>query len=188
MIHSTHLNTRESKKATIFIQAITDLAKASVPYSFFISKILWGASLYLHRGVFAEQWQVYDRISDAARAVREGGQKDWKKQLTFEHCKPLKALYSELLHDSKTLTPERVIDIIAEYPPVIITREENGRISNNHKAQGNPNARYALAGIVCSFPLAVSVEKVVEDQKIEDAPQDHVRVCPECGQEVLDEE
>jgi len=52
----------------------------------------------------------------------------------------------------------------------------------------DPKTRYESAGIVCSFPLAVSVEKFAENKKIENVPQDNVRVCPECGQEVLDEE
>jgi hypothetical protein len=141
------LDTRESKKAAIFVQAIIELAKADVAYSFFVSKILWGASLYLHRGVFAEQWKIYDRISDAARVIREEGQKNWKRQLTFEHCKPLKAVYLELLKESKTLTPERAINILSEYPPVIITRRENDRIANTHRAASDPVARYASAGI-----------------------------------------
>ena len=188
MPYSIHIDSSESRKAAIFIQSIVKLARAAVPYSFFISKILWGASLYLHRGVFAEQWQIYDRISDAARAIREQGEKDWKKQLTFEHCKPLKAIYLELLRHSNDLNCERAISIIAEYPPVIITRIENSQIAKEHKAQGDPNTRYTVAGIACSFPLAVSAEQLPSNPEMEDAAHDHSRVCPECGQEVLDEE
>jgi hypothetical protein len=187
MPYSIHLDVAESKKAAIFIHALVDLAKANVQYSFFISKILWGASLYLYRGSFAEQWPVYDRISDAARAVRDRGQKDWKKQLTFEHCKPLKAIYSDLLKKAENITPEIAIRIIAEYPPVLITRMENSQIASEHKAQGDPEVRYTNARILCSFPLAVVVEEGSPTTSIAETPEDRSRVCPECGQEILDE-
>jgi hypothetical protein len=185
MPYSIHLAAPESKKAAIFINALVDLATANVQYSFFISKILWGTSLYLYRGSFTEQWTIYDRISDAARAIRDGRQKDWKKQLTFEHCKPLKAIYSDLLREGKNLKPERAIRIIAEYPPVLITRDENNKIANEHKAQGDPKVRYAK--IPCSFPLAIAADEVVPAASIPDTPQDRSRICPECGQEILED-
>jgi hypothetical protein len=185
--YSIHLAAPESKKAAVFVQALVDLAKANVQYSFFISKILWGASLYLYRGVFAEQWSTYDRISDEARAIRNEGQKDWRKKITFEHCKPLRAIYSDLLANAADLTSEKAVCIIAEYPPVLVTREENSRITNEHKAHGDPNARYQKARIVCSFPRALTVEDTFSVRPIADAPQDSLRVCPECGQEILDD-
>jgi hypothetical protein len=52
--------------------------------------------------------------NDAARIIRDGRQKGWKKELTFEHCRPLKAIYLDLLVQAKTcLTPEGAIRIIA---------------------------------------------------------------------------
>jgi len=185
MPYSINLDAPESKKAAIFINALIDLAKANVQYSFFISKLLWGTSLYLYRGSFAEQWAIYDRISDAARAIRDGRQKDWKKALTFEHCKPLKAIYLDLLSEAENLTPDRAVRIIAEYPPVLVTREENRKIANEHKAQGDPTIRYGK--IACSFPLGIAFEETAPANSVADIPQDLSRVCPECGQEILDE-
>lgn len=40
MPYSINLDAPESKKAAIFINALIDLAKANVQYSFFISKLL----------------------------------------------------------------------------------------------------------------------------------------------------
>jgi hypothetical protein len=134
----------DAKKAKIFINALVELAKEQVPYSFFISKIIWGASLFLECGHFKEKWKTYARASDAAKLIRQKGGKNWKRSLTFEHSRPLKKIYGLLLDQGNDLTIEKAAEIISEYPPVILTREENKKINERgHKIEGAPEVRYA---------------------------------------------
>jgi hypothetical protein len=88
MPYSIHDKTLVAKKARILINALIDCAKAGVKSSFVIKKMLWGISRYLECGSFTkENWRTYHRASDAAKQVRTSGDKDWKRNVTFEHVR-----------------------------------------------------------------------------------------------------
>lgn len=127
------------------INALVDCAKAGIKPSFVINKMLWGISLYLECGRFQrENWQTYERASDAAKQIRASGDKDWKRNVTFEHARPLNQIYQMFLDERATLTLERAAFIIGEYPPVLVTMEEELRMSKlGFKHGGVPEQRYA---------------------------------------------
>jgi hypothetical protein len=88
MRYSIHDKTLAAKKARILINALVDCAKAGVKSSAVTKKMLWGISLYLECGSFTkENWRTYHRASDAAEQVRTSGDKDWKRNVTFEHVR-----------------------------------------------------------------------------------------------------
>jgi hypothetical protein len=144
MRHSIHDKTLEAKKARILINALVDCAKAGIKSSFVIKNMLWGISLYLECGHFRkENWRTYHRASDAAKQVRASGDKNWKRNVTFEHARPLGKMYQMLLDERETLTLERAAFIIGEYPPVLITTEEELRMAKlGFKGDGAPEQRY----------------------------------------------
>src|ERR1700721_1117707 len=118
MRYSIHDKTLAAKKARILINALVDCAK--------------------------ESWRPYRRASDAAKRVRESGDKDWKRNVTFEHARPLGVMYQMLLDERQTLTLERAAFIIGEYPPVLVTMEEELRMAKlGFKGDGAPEQRYA---------------------------------------------
>ncbi|WP_407193816.1 hypothetical protein [Bradyrhizobium sp. STM 3566] len=129
-------------KARILVDALHELAVAGVGYSFYVSKIVWGVSLYLQCGEFVERWKSYPRISDAARKIRDQGKKGWRKQVTFEHARPLSQIYSLLLAQGRQLTTEAIVEIVGAYPPVLVTREENIELNKLYKKTGEPEERY----------------------------------------------
>jgi hypothetical protein len=145
MRYSIHGKTLEAKKARILINALVDCAKAGIKSSFVINKMLWGISLYLECGHFRkENWQTYERASNAAKQVRVSGDKDWKRNVTFEHARPLSRMYRMLLDEKETLTLDRAAVIIGEYPPVLITMEEELRMAKRgFKSEGTPEERYS---------------------------------------------
>jgi hypothetical protein len=145
MRHSINDKTLAAKKARILINALVDCAKAGIKPSFVINKMLWGISLYLECGRFQrENWQTYERASDAARRLRASGDKDWKRHVTFEHARPLNQMYQMFLDERATLTLERAACIIGEYPPVLVTMEEELRMTKlGFKHGGAPEQRYA---------------------------------------------
>jgi hypothetical protein len=145
MRYSIHDKTLDAKKARILINALIDCAKAGVRSSFSINKMLWGISLYLECGTFnRENWSTYHRLSEAAKRVRDSGDKSWKKHVTFEHVRPIGKMYEMLLDERETLTLERATVIIGEYPPVLITTEEELRMAKlGFKSEGTPEQRYA---------------------------------------------
>ncbi len=145
MRYSIHDKTLDAKKARILINALIDCAKAGVRSSFSINKMLWGISLYLECGSFTrENWRTYHRVSDAAKQVRDSGDKNWKRDVTFEHVRPIGKMYQMLLDERETLTLERAALIIGEYPPVLITTKEELRMSElGFKHDGVPEQRYA---------------------------------------------
>jgi hypothetical protein len=145
MRYSIHDKTLQAKKARILINALVDCAKAGIKPSFVTNKMLWGISLYLECGSFQrENWGTYQRISDAARKVRESGDTDWKRKVTFEHVRPINQIYRMFLDERETLTLERAAFIIGEYPPVLITTEEELRMAKlGFKHDGAPEQRYA---------------------------------------------
>ena len=137
--------TLQAKKARILINALVDCAKAGIKPSFVINKMLWGISLYLECGRFQkENWRTYQRTSDAAKQVRESGDKNWKGKVTFEHARPLGKMYQMFLDERETLTLERAAFIIGEYPPVLVTMEEDLRMAKlGFQEGGAPELRYA---------------------------------------------
>jgi hypothetical protein len=145
MRYSIHDDTLDSKKARILINALIDCAKAGVRMSFSLNKMLCGISLYLECGSFSrENWRTYHRVSDAAKLVRESGEKYWKKDVTFEHVRPISVMYQMMLDERHALTLERAALIIGEYPPVLITMAEELLMSKlGFKHGGEPSLRYA---------------------------------------------
>ena len=145
MRYSIHDKTLAAKQARIFINAVVDCAKAGIKSSFVIKQMLSGISLYLECGRFTrENWRSYHRPSDAARLVRASGDEDWKRKVTFEHARPLSVMYQMLRDERATLTLERAAFIIGEYPPVLVTVEEELRMAKlGFKESGVPEQRYA---------------------------------------------
>jgi hypothetical protein len=145
MRYSIHDKTLAAKKARILINALVDCAKAGMKSSSVTKKMLWGISLYLECGSFTkENWRTYQRASDAAKQVRASGDKDWKRKVTFEHARPLGVMYQMLLDERATLTLERAALIIGEFPPVLVTMEEELRMTKlGFKHDGAPEQRYA---------------------------------------------
>src|SRR5260370_22722405 len=133
-----------AKKAGILINELVDCAKAGIKSSFVTKKMLWGISLYLECGSFTkENWRTYDRASDAAKQVRTSGDKDWKRNVTFEHARPISRMYQMLVDEREKLTLERAAFIIGEYPPVLITMEEELKMAKRgFKSEGTPEERY----------------------------------------------
>jgi len=145
MRYSIHGKTLVAKKARILINALVDCAKGGIKPSFVTNQMLRGISLYLECGTFQkENWRTYHRASDVAKQIREAGDKDWKRKLTFEHARPLGKMYQMLLDERETLTLERAAFIIGEYPPVLVTTEEELRQTKlGFKHGGEPDQRYA---------------------------------------------
>ena len=145
MPYSIHDKTLVAKKARILINALVDCAKAGIKPSAVTKKMLWGISLYLECGSFSkENWRTYHRVSDSAKQVRESGDKDWKRNVTFEHARPLGRMYQMLLDERATLTLERAAVIIGEYPPVLVTMEEELEMAKRgFKGDGTPESRYS---------------------------------------------
>src|SRR5580692_4211311 len=145
MRHSIHDKTLDAKKARILINALVDCAKAGVRPSFSTNKMLWGISLYLECGSFSrENWSTYHRVSEAAKGLRDSGDKDWKRHVTFEHVRPIGKMYKMFLDERETLTLERAVVIIGEFPPILITMEEELRMAKlGFKNEGTPEQRYA---------------------------------------------
>jgi hypothetical protein len=136
MRYSIHDKTLVAKKARILINALVDCAKAGIKPSAVTKKMLWGISLYLECGSFTkENWRTYHRVSDAAKRVRESGDEDWKRNVTFEHARPLGVMYRMLLDERATLTPARAAFIIGEYPPVLVTMDEELRMTEQRYAE-----------------------------------------------------
>ena len=133
----------EAAKARILLEAVVKLVHTGVKQSFYIRKMLWAISLYLECGNYKEGWKTYPRISDAARKIRESGDKNWTKLVTFEHARPLKQVYDLLQAEGSSLTVDTAVSIIGEYAPVLITREENGLMNKKgFRSKGDPEVRY----------------------------------------------
>ena len=145
MRYSIHDKTLAAKKARILINALVDCAKAGIKPSFSTTQMFRGIVLYLECGSFQkENWRTYHRASEAAKLVVASGDKDWKSRVTFEHVRPLSKMYQMFLDERATLTLERAAFIIGEYPPILITMEEELRMAKlGFKAEGTPEQRYA---------------------------------------------
>jgi hypothetical protein len=145
MQYSIHGKSLAAKKARILINALIDCARSGIKPCAVTKKMLWGLSLYLEVGHFArDDWQTYHRASDAAKRMQAQGDKQAKRNITFEHARPLNVMYQMLLDERATLTLDRVAFIIGEYPPVLVTLEENERMSKlGFCGGGAPEQRYA---------------------------------------------
>jgi hypothetical protein len=149
MRYSIHDKTLNAKKARILINALVDCAKAGIKPSFATNQMLRGLCLYLECGTFSrENWRTYHRVSEAAKVFRDSGDKDWKRHVTFEHVRPLNNMYRMLLDERATLTLDRAALIIGEYPPVLVTMDEELKMSKlGFKHGGVPEERYAHIAI-----------------------------------------
>lgn len=128
--YSIHHKSLDARKARILIRALIDCAKAGIKPSFSTTQMLRGLSLYLECGTFSNKsWRLYHRVSDAARPIVAAGEKGWKTRVTFEHVRPLSKMYQMFLDERKTLTLDRAAFIIGEYPPILITVEEEHRMA-----------------------------------------------------------
>ena len=85
--------------------------------------------------------------------MRESGEKDWKRKVTFEHVRPINVIYRMFLDERKTLTLDRAAFIIAEYPPVLITLEEETRQTklgfSMAASRHGDTPRFRFRGSVC---------------------------------------
>lgn len=143
MAYSIHADTWQARKAKAILHALIEMAKdEEVPYDFFISKMIWAISLYLESGDYKENWKTRLRASDAAIKLRSES-KEWKSLVTFEHARTLFDTFGLLRTGGRPLSLDDAAKIIAEYPPVLITREENDRINEKgFKKSGAPEDRY----------------------------------------------
>jgi hypothetical protein len=137
--------TSDAKKARILINALVDFAKANARSIYPLKDMLCGVSLYLEKGNFIrENWRTWHRVSDAAKVFRDSGDYYWKRHVTFEHARPINVMYKMMLAEKATLTLERAAIIIGEYPPVLVTMEEDRVMAKlGFQHDGAPEQRYA---------------------------------------------
>jgi hypothetical protein len=145
MRYTIHGKSLAAKKARILINALIDCAKSGIKPCPVTTKMLWGISLYLECGHFnRKNWKTYHRASDAAKQMQASGDKEAKRNITFEHARPLNVMYQMLLDERATLTPDRAASIIGEYPPVLVTIEEDLRMAKlGFQHDGEPEQRSA---------------------------------------------
>lgn len=143
MIYDVNADTWQARKAKAMLTALVQIAKdPEIPYDFYISKMIWGVSLYLESGDYKENWKTRVRASNAAIKTRLES-KDWKKKVTFEHSRTLYDTFALLRQLSTALDVSEAAKIISEYPPVLITKRENALINKKgFKKSGNPEVRY----------------------------------------------
>jgi hypothetical protein len=100
-----------------------------------------------------ESWRTYHCLSEAAKVICDSGDKDWKLYVTFERVRPLNNMYKMLLDERATLTVDRAAGIIGEYPPILITTEEELKMSKpGFQHGGEPES----ATPMCRFPGSAS--------------------------------
>ena len=145
MRYSIRGKSLQAKKARILINALVECAKAGIRPSFVTTQMLRGISLYLECGYFQNKsWRTYHRASEAAKLIVASGDKDWKSRVTFEHVRPLSKMYQMFLDERATLTLDRAAFIIGEYPPILISMEEDLRMAKlGFSVEGTPEQRYA---------------------------------------------
>ena len=155
MAYSIHADTWQARKAKAILQALVQMTTdKGIRYDFFISKMIWAVSLYLESGDYKENWKTRLRASDAAIKLRQSS-KNWEKLVTFEHARTLSDTFNLMRAGGERLSLETAAELIAQYPPVLITREENARINERgFRSSGIPEVRYD--GIeISSFDLRV---------------------------------
>jgi hypothetical protein len=135
----------EIQKAQLYIDLLSKFAELRIPYSFAISKILWELTIFLPTGSYRENWKVYPRASDAAEVVRKDTRetRDLKKRLRFEHPLPINIIYQKIQISGGVLSRMEVAKLISEFPPVLITRDEDAEITRRKlRSTGDPYERY----------------------------------------------
>jgi hypothetical protein len=149
MLHPIDDSTPEAKKAGALLECIVKLANIDADiWCFFTKKVIWGLSLYLELGSFqVANWSTYPRISDAARAKRDRRDSTWKKEITFEHVRTLHDVQNMLKSEARSdvLTVNKAAKIIGEYPPMLITKDEDKAMidrARHFKRTGTPEERY----------------------------------------------
>jgi len=86
---------------------------------------------------------MYHRASDAAKQVRESGEKNWKKDVTFEHVRPLSNMDQMVRDEEEPLTLEGAAFAIGDRPRIGITMQEELRMAKlGFKTEGTPEQRY----------------------------------------------
>jgi hypothetical protein len=159
----------ESRAAATMLRALIEIAGHGARYTFFVSKMIWGVSLFMECGDWNEDWKTYPRISKAAGVIRSRAKenrwkhpeafvaekrmpipgskrpkiKTWDHDLTFDHARTISDAYRMMTGRKSALTFDEAAFIVAEYPPVIITTTENAKIDNRgFKKTGQPERRY----------------------------------------------
>jgi hypothetical protein len=143
MAHDINAPTWQARKAKAILDALIQMANdPEIPYDFYISKMIWGVSLYLESGDYKENWKTRVRASDAAIELRNTS-KDWKKKVTFEHSRTLYDTFSLLRQKRAELDFDEAVKIISEFPPILVTKRENDLINKSgFKKSGDPAIRY----------------------------------------------
>jgi hypothetical protein len=143
MIHDINADTWQARKAKAILCALVQMANdQQIPYDFYISKMIWGVSLYLESGDYKENWKTRVRASDAAIKLRNEA-KDWKSQVTFEHARTLHDTFAFMRNKGGALTLAEAVEIISEYFPILIAKWENDSINEKgFKKSGEPEIRY----------------------------------------------
>ena len=149
--------------ASILAETLVSLAVARVPRaSFPINKILWGLSVFLETGkIGTENFNTWHRMSKAASDLKEmHPYKVWKPLTRFEHCKPLNLVYQELLAH-RDICVRTALEIIGEYPPIIITKEQDDLLREaGFQSTGDPEVRYSQIELNCDLTSHRSQEYV----------------------------
>ena len=87
MRYSIHDKTLEAKKARILINALIDCAKAGVIELLDQHDAVGESPLYLECGSFTrENWSTYYRVSEAAKRLRDLGEKELEKARHVRTC------------------------------------------------------------------------------------------------------
>ncbi len=129
---------------------LSRLGKRGVAYNGSgIGKTYWDLGLFLETGKHSvssssgPNFHKWHRKSDSAAArLRELPLADWTKEVTWEHCRSLQNM-SKLVREEQA-TPQRLLEIVGEYPPVVILKTENPKREFDDLP---PVERYRAAGI-----------------------------------------
>jgi hypothetical protein len=157
----------ESRAAATMLRSVVEISGHGARYTFFISKMIWGVSLFMECGDWNENWKTYPRVSRAAGIIRtrargngwkhaeviaangmpsldpDAKPRAWDHDLTFDHARTISDCYRMMVERRAGLTFQEAAFIIAEYPPVIITTAENASMTKRgFKNTGEPERRY----------------------------------------------
>lgn len=136
-------------KAVLLTEAIIQMVRNGITDSRFpLNKMLWALSVYTETGRVNTEGHKkrWHRISVAAVKSRILlGDELWSKKehTVFDHILPIDALYLKLVSLRNDLDLRRALEVIGEYPPVVITTAENQDINQRgFKKTGSPEERY----------------------------------------------
>lgn len=60
----------ESRAAATMLRSVVEISGHGARYTFFISKMIWGVSLFMECGDWNENWKTFPRVSRAAGIIR----------------------------------------------------------------------------------------------------------------------